>query len=58
MASTPGGSDGLGTPETDHDHRRAQLERLLADAGVEALVLGLASHVAWALCDADLRIQV
>ena len=42
----------------DHAHRNQQLDRLLDDAAADALVLGVASHVAWALCGADLRIQV
>ena len=58
LASDPGGADTLRASGADHDRRRAQLERLLADADADALILGMASHVAWALCGADLRIQV
>ncbi len=42
----------------DHEHRLAQLEALLDEAAAEALILGQASHAAWALCGADLRIQI
>ena len=48
----------LAATPADHDRRCRQLDRLLEVAGANALILGMASHVAWALCGADLRIQV
>ncbi len=51
-------ADDLVATTIDHDHRRAGLDRLLADAAADALVLGMAGHAAWALCGADLRIAV